>query len=303
MPGPRYRLIKGDFYILYPDLPKNGPEPDGDTITFLPDNDDLVQNLPRFSGKPPDRRHLGAYSVRFESIDALETHFGNQHQNLEFARAARDRMLKLVGFDTVEFSATHPNKVQRAVPHPARGYLLANGIESNGRVLGLVYPGDPDESLEDGQRVLVDAPMLEESVNGTLVKEGLAFAELYSTMPLDLIVKMRELVKAARTSGLNLWPLDGPSPSSRVQLTGLPDLSVRVMFPKLYRRLVTYYDEGHSDLSQFDAFIRADVVKRDDRALLPTGEMGNLHDLYNIDADGMKLQFFPEDLTFETDPV
>jgi hypothetical protein len=34
MPAPRYVLITGEFYVLYPDLPRNGPEPDGDTISF-----------------------------------------------------------------------------------------------------------------------------------------------------------------------------------------------------------------------------------------------------------------------------
>ena len=72
MAQPRYTLIAGDFYILYPDLPGNGPEPDGDTINFLPDHDGLVQNLQRFSNKAPDRRHLGTYPVRFEGIDTLE---------------------------------------------------------------------------------------------------------------------------------------------------------------------------------------------------------------------------------------
>src|SRR3954470_14879836 len=111
MPAPRYVLISGEFYVLYPDLPRNGPEPDGDTISFLPDHDDLVWALPRFNGRPPDRKHLGTYSVRFEGIDALETHFQNQHQNLEFANAARDRMLSEVGFTQVDFFPDRPNKV------------------------------------------------------------------------------------------------------------------------------------------------------------------------------------------------
>jgi hypothetical protein len=74
MAAPRYILILGDFYIRYPDLPRNGPEPDGDTINFLPDHDDLIRGLPRFTaGVGPDRRHLGTYGVRFEGIDTLET--------------------------------------------------------------------------------------------------------------------------------------------------------------------------------------------------------------------------------------
>ncbi|MGH3836034.1 MAG: hypothetical protein ACRDSF_10065 [Pseudonocardiaceae bacterium] len=100
-----------------------------------------MQNLPRFSGRPPDRKHLHTYGVRFEGIDALETHFVNQHQNLQFAQAARDRMLQLIGFGDVQFWPDRPSKVKNAQNHPVPGYVLANGIESNGRMLGLVFPG------------------------------------------------------------------------------------------------------------------------------------------------------------------
>jgi hypothetical protein len=149
MPAPRYVLISGEFYVLYPDLPRNGREPDGDTISFLPDHDDLIWALPRFNGRPPDRKHLGTYSVRFEGIDALETHFQNQHQNLEFANAARDLMLREVGFTQVDFFPDRPNKVQAAQPHPLPGHILATGIEANGRIVAQVYAGQPDGGLTD----------------------------------------------------------------------------------------------------------------------------------------------------------
>ena len=116
MPTPRYRLIRGEFHVLYPDLPRNGPEPDGDTITFLPDDDGLVPGAARFDTARADRNHLGTDSVRFEGVDALETHLANQHQNLEFARAARDRVLAEVGFTRVEFFDDRPDKVRSADP-------------------------------------------------------------------------------------------------------------------------------------------------------------------------------------------
>ena len=34
----RYTLIKGEYHIYYPDLPRGGPEPGGDTIKFQPAN-------------------------------------------------------------------------------------------------------------------------------------------------------------------------------------------------------------------------------------------------------------------------
>ena len=38
----QYTLLRGSFVIRYPDLPRQGPEPDGDTIKFLPDTPALV---------------------------------------------------------------------------------------------------------------------------------------------------------------------------------------------------------------------------------------------------------------------
>jgi hypothetical protein len=74
-----YTLLRGEFVIRYPDLPRQGPEPDGDTVKFLPDSPTLVETLPRRSGRPPDINARGI-SVRLEAIDALETHFGETNQ-------------------------------------------------------------------------------------------------------------------------------------------------------------------------------------------------------------------------------
>ena len=297
MPAPRYVLITGDFYIRYPDLPRNGPEPDGDTINFLPDNDDLVRALPLFNGVPAERKHLGTYSVRFEGIDALETHFQNHHQNLEFATAARDLMLTQVGFDDVTFFGDRPNKVEAADPHPLPGYLLATGIEANGRVLAQVYSGQPDQGSQDGDRVFVDEDLLDRGVNAALIRAGLAYAELYTTMPFPLIERMRQLVTQARADKAGFWPKEDLRLDQPVQPTSVADLSNLVMFPKLYRRLVAYFTDGHNDLTAFDTWIRANPG-RDDPAQLPTGEHGNLHDLYAVDAAGIKLRLLPEQLMF-----
>jgi len=42
-----YTVLNGQFVIRYPDAPRQGPEPDGDTIKFLPDTPSLVEALPR----------------------------------------------------------------------------------------------------------------------------------------------------------------------------------------------------------------------------------------------------------------
>jgi hypothetical protein len=114
---------------------------------------------------------------------------------------------------------------------------------------------------------------------------------------------MRELVAAARHAKHGFWSRENVTLGTRRQLNGLADLPDLVMFPKLYRRLVKYFADGHVGLGEFDTWLRADRVNRDDQALLPTGEIGNLHDLFDVDGDGIELQFLPEELTFQPDPA
>lgn len=309
MAQPRYTLITGDFYIRYPDLPQNGPEPDGDTVNFLPDQDSLIQNLQRFSGAGPDRRHLGTYGVRFEGIDTLETHFPDHrfHQNLEFADKARDRVLAQLGFGAVTFlSGNKRNKVATAEHHPVPGYLLANGIESNGRVLGIVYPGEPPASLGavDGDRVFLTPQLFDTSINAQQIREGLAYGELYDTMPIDLVNHVAQAVKTARTGGQGFWPSENVGVMKESTIPTIAPLSDLVMFPKLYRRLVKYFlEQPDNGLVGFDTWVRADGKNRDDRLILPNRELGNLHDIYSITGDNIELTELPEDLIFLPDPV
>src|SRR5215472_5234988 len=121
---PRYTLIKGQYSIHNPMKPRQGPLPDGDTVTFIPESFDLVRGLRRFSGTAPDISN-GHINVRYEAIDALETHFLGTHQDLTFANAARDRNLALLGFTNVQFFPDLPNVVQSVDQNPLPGYVIA----------------------------------------------------------------------------------------------------------------------------------------------------------------------------------
>ena len=65
-----YTLIKGYFHIHYPATPLNGPEPDGDTLKFQPDDRALIIALPK-PNQPASFNRDGITSIRFEGIDAL----------------------------------------------------------------------------------------------------------------------------------------------------------------------------------------------------------------------------------------
>ena len=296
---PRYTLIKGQYSIHNPNNPRRGPEPDGDTVTFFPDSLDLVRALKRFSGRAPDITD-GHINARYEGIDALETHFQGTHQDLGFANAARELNLALLGFTNVRFFPDLPNVVQSVDRNPLPGYVIANGIESNGRLLGLVYVGTTQR--RDGERVFVDNAVLDDSVNTKLVDAGLAFVEPYDTMPLALVQHLRAKIAAARAAGTGLWPSESPTTTNSVRIANLADAEALVMWPKLFRRLSNYFREGNAGLGQFDSWIRDDGIRRDDSLRLPNGEAGNMHDTFLVDGDTLRLEFRPEELLITPDP-
>ena len=84
-----YKLIKGEFHIFYPDRPRQGPEPDGDTLKFLPDQPTLVEQLHRPGNRGPDFNQRHMINLRFEGIDALETHYQQMHQRWRLRRVTR----------------------------------------------------------------------------------------------------------------------------------------------------------------------------------------------------------------------
>ena len=107
-----YTLLRGEFVIRYPDIPRQGPEPDGDTVKFKPVSPGLVETLPRRSGTSPDINSRGI-SVRLEAIDALETHFAETHQELTGGNDARGALLAHLRFTNITYSRTCRTRFSR----------------------------------------------------------------------------------------------------------------------------------------------------------------------------------------------
>ena len=205
-----YTVLRGSFVIRYPDLPRQGPQPDGDTVKFKPDTPALVDTLPRRSGRPAQINSRGI-SVRLEAIDALETHFDDDHQELAGATAARDALLAQLGFTGVTFFPDAPNNVDHADQDSVRGHVLSNGIDANGRMIGFIYPGDPVEP--DGAQVFLDNPRVDTSINATLLTAGLTYPAFYDTLPADLRAHLADVSRAARAAGAGIWPRSTADPN------------------------------------------------------------------------------------------
>lgn len=296
-----YTLIKGEYHIHYPANPRSGPEPDGDTIKFKPDNRALVESLPR-PNRPPGFNRDGITTLRFEGIDTLETHFSVEGQTLEqrldLALAARDAMLAKAGFGQVTF---FPGsfKVQAVENHPIRGYILSNGLDTFGRVIAFLYTGD-HPSL-DGSRTFVLPQDLDASLNAYLLETGHAYGAFYASLPQDLRAHLKAKVQAARAAGAGLWPQDTARPGAPAQIADITGLQALVMWPKLFRRLASFFGTGNTDLATFDAWLRLDPVHRDDRVLLPGPELGNMHDLITVSGTSVRLAHLPEDVVIVPD--
>jgi endonuclease YncB( thermonuclease family) len=298
-----YTLLRGSFVIRYADLPRQGPEPDGDTIKFRPDTPGLVEGLARPSGRPPDLNARGI-SVRLEAIDALETHFSETHQELAGANAARDEVLRRLGFTNVTFFDDLPNKVRSADQDEIRGHVLSNGIDANGRLIGFVYPGEA--SGPDGSAVFLEDPHLDQSVNAILLEAGMAYPAFYATLPAALRSHLGEISRAARATGKGIWPRSTADPDGAATVVDLAAAEELVMWPKLFRRLVPFLATGATDLDGFDAWLRADPVNRDDELFLLDPdklERSNLHDVIRASGHQIQLTTWPEDFVISPDPA
>uniref|UniRef100_UPI003F8A6DB5 lamin tail domain-containing protein n=1 Tax=Nonomuraea sp. H19 TaxID=3452206 RepID=UPI003F8A6DB5 len=298
-----YTLLRGSFVIRYADLPRQGPEPDGDTVKFLPDSPALVEALPRRSGRPPNINRRGV-SVRLEAIDALETHFEESHQELAGATAARDELLRLLGFTNVVFFDDLPNKVRSADQDTIRGHVLTNGIDANGRLIAFAFAGD--HPGPDGSRVFLDEPLADGSVNAALLAAGLVYPAFYATLPAGLRTHLADVSTAARNKALTsgIWPRSTADPDGAAVIPDLAAAERLVMWPKLFRRIVPYLAEGFPDFDGFDAWLRADPVHRDDELfLLDELERGNLHDVIDARGQEIRLTVWPERFILNPDPA
>lgn len=287
-----YLLLKGEFHIFYPDLPRNGPQPDGDTLKFRPDDPQLVNKIPISGhGANFNKRHM--VNLRFEGIDALETHFGEMHQNLTWANAARDVMLASCGFGEVSFWPDSPNKVSNVENNPVRGYIAVNGMDSHGRLISFVFTGDAPET--DGSSIWLDESRVLTSLNAELLRKGLVYPAFYSTLPATLREPLQALTIAARAQTDNMWTAAMPI-GAEVIITDRDALESLVMWPKLFRRLVSYFATGYTDLSQLDTWLRQDSINRDDRMILPNREIGNMHDIVSATDQTLRMAYQPEEL-------
>jgi hypothetical protein len=130
-----FLVLAGEFRII-------GAQPDGDSIRFYPYDPSQWDDV---GGPYPVQRNAsGGAQLRFDAVDALETHYaiptGMVHQPLDLAHAARDAFLRWLGFTSV----THEGEtVTAAEPAAVRGYVLTRSADKYGRCISFAGRGNP----------------------------------------------------------------------------------------------------------------------------------------------------------------
>jgi len=287
-----YLLIEGNYRIV-------GGAPDGDSIKFYPSKVARWDELEALGKTHRIRKNKdGGVQQRLDAIDALETHYTPsvggatvEHQPLKFAHAARDELLKFLGFTQVQQDANE--KVISSQPAQVPGYIISKFVDTYGRAVSFVYKGKPPE--RDGSTVFVNAAMLKQSANYHLLAQGLAYPTYYSGLYFELRGELTKAVAAAR-KGKGLWPVDKTTKGFEVKkATSLTEDVVIV--PKLFRRLSDYLElnQGSLSLAGLDSYLRA---RNDEVVVLDKGQKTGLHFLVEVKGRQVRMKEPPENLMF-----
>lgn len=284
-----YRLVKGQFHLYYEGKRHVGAQPDGDSAWFKPDD---PRHLEKLGGRSAKLNGGGCAQLRFEAIDALELHYQGSEQALAPALAARDSLLgQSLGFVSVEYS-DNGLSARSAEPHPLPGYILTLSIDPYGRPVSFVFAGGTE--LPDGSDQFLSTEWLGLSANAALAESGHVYPAFYAGLPLDLRTLILRLTRDAAARGAGLWPLD--LSTTGVEIPDLATLETLVLWPKLFRRLVSYFNGGADGLADFDDWLRADEERDDALWIVSEGRQENMHNVIEVDGDRLRMLYRPDDL-------
>jgi hypothetical protein len=192
----------------------------------------------------------------------------------------------------VEYSPELYISVRTATPHPTKGYILTRSIDPYGRPVSFVFAGTTNR--QDGSEYWLDTAWLDQSINATLARSGNAYPTFYTGLPTDLRNRVLTLVAQARKVRRRIWKRDLSTKGFRA--SGLDKLEELAIWPKLFRRLVSYFKDGNTGLAGFDSWLRQSSTRDDALWIISKGEPGNMHDVIDFQRNKLLMLYRPDDL-------
>jgi hypothetical protein len=242
----KYILIKGTFHVVR-------QSPDADSAKFRATNPQLwslidTDNRAIFERKLAE--DSGVVTLRFQGIDALETHYmapplqppaelagktspsigpprpTEYSQLVDFGRHSTNVMLGLLGASAVKWqsfgkttfvaearmgtSASAP-LISEKLKDTLPGYIVTGDVELNGRPLAWVFPGETP--LADGSAIsnAALADMLSASVNFQLLRQGMVYPYYFMSLAGSLRKKLDAAVLKAMRDAQRVVKKPNPS--------------------------------------------------------------------------------------------
>lgn len=272
-----FKIIKGTFHV-------KGFQPDGDSIRFQADDQTQFDSF-KFSTKSAQKATMK--QLRLEAIDALETHYEGFHQPRSFGIGALEKLLGMLGIGDLQYSLTISTIVNASDGKP--GFIATDGLDGFDRPISLVFP--PHVALTDGA-ILTSAELpIEESVNFRMCRDGLVYPTFYTTTDSILVEKMANTSRNAREALRGIWVIDHSADFTIHDLrTVYEDI---LILPKLFRRLVSYFDTNGS----FDG-LPAYMKRNGDKLFLANGTKTTFDKIVTVEGRRLKLLVAPEDIFF-----
>lgn len=261
-------LIRGTFE------PTSG-NPDGDSVRFQAEDDTLFNKL---EGRIEFKSN-GQVQLRYEGIDALE-----KAAIQPFSSNATQQNLQLLGGN------------QSGLP----GYILSNHTDGNGRPVCFVFTDEPPNWNNTGRGDELQTDLLRQSVNYKLLQEGYVYPMFYETLYKELRDEMVAATEEARAANREIWSADRSMNGFQVDippiLSALPPI-----FPKLWRRLETFYQRPSNRNKGIDEFLQWLSRGKDRLFTIPDQRWIKFSTALQADGNKLKMLYKPEEMLFESD--
>jgi hypothetical protein len=165
--------------------------------------------------------------------------------------------------------------------------------------VSFVFEGAAPE--RDGSDIFLLADRMDQSFNAQLMRQGHAYPAYYAPrgeiggLPWDLRERLTQLADIAWMADRGVWDVDASRSNPRIRDND--ELTELAIWPKLYRRLAKYFDEGHAGLRGFVAWLTDPNHSRDDHLLILTnGQHCHLHNVLEVRGNRIDMNRWPEEL-------
>src|SRR6478752_902341 len=289
-----FYVIKGTYHLCGQSKSgaATGFQPDGDSMQFKPNNKALLDKLEQVA-TGYRLTSINATQLRFEGIDALELHFDGRHrQPSPLAEDARNYLTNLLGLNPVAYKPDGVTVQAPAARDNVPGYILSRALDEHGRPVAFAFAGDPPQ--QDGTTITLRSAFLKKSLNYKLVASGNAYPLFYDTLFAALRSVFTQAAVDARKQRSGLWPSD--KSHSGLKVTDEANLEATgIIFPKLFRRLTSYFQTGATDLVAFLPWL----AKTKEQVLdLTTGNFTHFDNVLALSKAKIRMLREPEELVF-----